>query len=177
MATMPWPIVVIDFEASSLGEDSYPIEVGIARWREPDAPIEIWSSLIRPMKEWETRHWSAISQTVHGIPREALRDAPEAAAVLGRLNGLCGRQVYCDGGQEDLRWLGGLEHAAGLDGTFLLRDSDELGGYIHPRFYRRMVRWMDRASPRHRAADDAERIVRGLAVGLSLGYGRSVRLD
>lgn len=174
---LQWPVVAIDFEASSLDPDSYPIEVGVARWRRPDEPIETWSTLIRPPEAWRSRRWSPASQQIHGIRREELEDGMDPADALRRLNGLAGRMTFCDGGQSDLRWLGGLEEAAGFDATFLLRDSDALGSILHARRWRRMARWLNRARARHRAADDAERIVRALAVALNRTYGQSVRLS
>lgn len=66
--SLPWPLAVIDFEASSLDEDSYPIEVGLALWPAPDAPILGWSALIHPAGNWVRRgHWSPASAKVHGI--------------------------------------------------------------------------------------------------------------
>lgn len=177
LGRLPWPLVAIDFEASGLYAGSYPIEAGIARWRNPEAPIEIWSTLIRPPAEWRSRPWSTISQTVHGIAPEELEGGMDPRDVMLRLNTLVGRRAFCDGGSSDLGWLGGLEEAGGVDATFLLQDSDALGGFVHPRFYRRMVRWLDRATPRHRAAADAERLLRALAVGLSFRYGESVVLE
>lgn len=171
-----WPIVALDFEASSLREDSFPIEVGIARWRAPDAAIETWSTLIRQTNEWRTRSWSLQSQEVHGIRREELDGGMDPADALRRLNGLAGRMTFCDGGQSDLRWLGGLEEAAGFDATFLLRDSVALGSILHARRWRRMAKWLDRAKARHRAAADAERLIRALAVALNRTYGTSVVL-
>ena len=175
-ALLRWPVAAIDFEASSLDADSYPIEVGIARWRGPEEPIETWSTLIRPPRAWRSRRWSRASQEVHGIRPEQLEDGMDPADALRRLNALAGRAAFCDGGPSDLRWLGGLEDAAGSDATFLLRDADALGSILHPRRWRRMARWLDRAKARHRAAPDAERLVRALAVALVRTYGRSVVL-
>ena len=50
---LPWPIHTIDFEASSLDDGTYPIEVGIGRWVAPTSDIETWSTLIRPLANWE----------------------------------------------------------------------------------------------------------------------------
>jgi hypothetical protein len=43
--TLSWPLYAIDFEASSLEDCSYPIEVGIAVWPACEAPILGWSTL------------------------------------------------------------------------------------------------------------------------------------
>lgn len=69
-----FPFAVIDFEASSLDENSYPIEVGVAIVR--DGALTSWSSLIRPTPEWRSRDaWSRSSERVHQISREMLADA------------------------------------------------------------------------------------------------------
>ena len=55
LAMLPWPLTVMDFEASSLEHDSYPVEVGLACWAAPGQPILVWSTLIRPAGEWTRR--------------------------------------------------------------------------------------------------------------------------
>ena len=47
-----YPLVTIDFEASALTLQSFPIEVGIAIARGSSSEMEIWSSLIRPEVDW-----------------------------------------------------------------------------------------------------------------------------
>lgn len=44
--SLPYPWCVLDFEASSLEHDGYPIEVGIATVGHPDAEFSSWSTLI-----------------------------------------------------------------------------------------------------------------------------------
>ena len=68
LASLSWPLTVIDFEASSLDPNGYPIEVGLALWPAPDEPIRGWSALIRPAED-STRHghWSPASAKLHGI--------------------------------------------------------------------------------------------------------------
>ena len=53
-STPPWPLAVIDFEASSLDDDSYPVEIGLALWPGPDEPIFGWSTLVR-LNRWHYR--------------------------------------------------------------------------------------------------------------------------
>jgi len=52
IAVLSWPIVTLDFEASSLTDRSYPIEVGVSRWSRPDMPIMWWSTIILPHPDW-----------------------------------------------------------------------------------------------------------------------------
>jgi len=73
ITSLPWPLITLDFVASALHTHSFPIEVGICRWRAPDAPLESWSTLILP-----TNYWLIVgirsdqSQKVHGISHEDL---------------------------------------------------------------------------------------------------------
>jgi len=65
---LPWPLAVIDIEASSLDLTGHPIEVGLALLSAPNEPIFGWSTLIRPVDEWRLHgHWSPVSAKVHGI--------------------------------------------------------------------------------------------------------------
>ncbi len=57
--------VFLDFEASSLGERSYPIEVG---WVFADGAGE--AHLIRPAPEWTD--WDPAAERIHGIGRGQL---------------------------------------------------------------------------------------------------------
>ncbi len=174
---LPWPIVTIDFEASSLAKDSYPIEVGVARWDSPEQPIRTWSSLIRPPREWLARTWSPHSQEVHGIPREALENGMDPSAIVDALDEIVGsRRAFCDGGTHDLRWLAGLEDAAGRETSFGLSDWDWIEGRLHQSQWKRMDRWRRTRPARHRAGCDAERMLKGLAAGLVVTYGDVLRM-
>ena len=77
-------IIFVDFEASSLSPDSWPIEVGLATLVNPHGPepsVSQWSSLIRPASNWFMQDWSPESAAVHRIPPEMLDAAPTAVAV------------------------------------------------------------------------------------------------
>jgi len=58
----------IDFEASGLHRDSYPIEVG---WATAEDQVEC--HLIRPTSDWLETPWTAKAQQIHGIELERLR--------------------------------------------------------------------------------------------------------
>lgn len=80
-----YPLVTIDFEASALTLQSFPIEVGIAIARSPTGEIETWSSLIRLEEDWAASdQWDPNSERIHGISRRSLRDAMPAVAVLAK---------------------------------------------------------------------------------------------
>jgi hypothetical protein len=80
-------LVFLDFEASSLEPDYWPIEIGLARVHR-DNTISIDNDLIRPHPTWDQTLWSPISAEVHGIPQSALDTAPEAADVASLMVGL-----------------------------------------------------------------------------------------
>lgn len=151
---------VIDFEASSLDENSFPIEVGVAEFC--DGAIDSWSSLIQPTAEWMRRDaWSARSERVHGISRDLLASAPSAKDVLTELNERLGDCffLYSDNAEYDRRWLAELAKAARLRATFCCVD-------IHARIDRdpavreRFTAFLAANPAPHRAEPDAIRLVR-----------------
>ncbi|MGV0820830.1 3'-5' exonuclease [Martelella sp. AMO21009] len=76
-------LMALDFEASSLSVESWPIEVGIS-WIE-GTQIQTWSSLIRPASSWERADWSKRSEAVHGISISDLETAPTVEDVVQQL--------------------------------------------------------------------------------------------
>ncbi|AQR72860.1 hypothetical protein BXU08_03475 [Sphingomonas sp. LM7] len=174
-AIIPWPLFTLDFEASGLGEFTYPIEVGIARWMEPDAPISSWSVLIKPTKAWlRHRIWMPESEKIHGITRDELDQGISPRWALEHANALLRDHiVYCDGGEHDLRWLRHLAHAAQVRPTFELAGWNEVVRLLSPDQRSRMALWQDRQPIRHRAGDDAMRHLVSLAVALFQKDGQS----
>src|SRR3546814_1795139 len=81
-----WPLASIDFEASGLGEGTYPIEVGLAVWHGPDTPIRTWSTLIAPTPDWVARGvWKSEAESVHKIDRGSLHRSEEHTSELQSL--------------------------------------------------------------------------------------------
>jgi hypothetical protein len=113
--------VFLDFEASSLGDDSYPIEVG---WVFEDGAAEDW--LIRPAPGWTD--WDPTAEAVHGIARARLEaeGAPHQAVAQRMLAALAAHQLYATAPSWDGKWLSVLLRAAGLPRHALrLTDSKE----------------------------------------------------
>ena len=171
LATLPWPLATIDFEASSLEWDGYPIEVGIAVWHDADAPILGWSTLIRPPLAWrEGGHWSRASAKVHGITMsDLLADGLPVDETVRRLTALLApfATAWCDGGPYDDVWLRSLFQAAGLEPAFVLRDWADLLSGLDEAGHER-ARLQLATAPRHRAREDAERLILAAAVGLDI---------
>jgi len=93
----------LDFEASSLGPESWPIEIGIA-WIE-SGRIRSWSSLIRPAPHWGMEGWDEVSARIHGISRATLEGAPTAADVARMAAEILeGRHVVSDSPGFETRW-------------------------------------------------------------------------
>lgn len=114
---MRWPLASIDFEASALDDDSYPIEIGVAIWRGPMAPIVTWSSLIEPTPEWvRDGVWFEKAQKVHGISPADLIGAPRPQTVMATLSRFMTGidAVVTDNVRWDGFWMRRLEDAAGM---------------------------------------------------------------
>jgi hypothetical protein len=165
---LPWPIFVLDFEASALGMRSFPIEVGVASWPAFERPIEVWSTLIRPTVGWlEGGVWTAEAEGIHSISKADLAEGMLPADVMDRLNrSIEGTICWCDGGSQDDYWLGTLAHAAGVRPSFKLSDWDSLGGALGSEGYQRMVEFLERHTVKHRAGDDALLLLEAVAAGL-----------
>lgn len=147
-------VVFIDFEASSLESDGWPIEVGLA-WI---AETEILSCghLIRPECDWPEEAWSPASAEVHGIPRSALESAEPAPVVAAwTVATISGRTLVSDAPEFDQRWLNLLlDSGPDLDRP-IIRDFDAIvARHFGPDAVGRVFTHLDR-SRAHRAESDA----------------------
>ena len=112
---------MLDVEASGLGRNSYPIEVGFVL---PDG--HAYCTLVRPEPHWT--HWDFDAEQLHRIPRAIIeaRGRP-ALEVARKLNDqLAGQVVYSDGWANDYSWLGALFDAAELVPRFKLENLRKL---------------------------------------------------
>lgn len=100
--------IFLDFEASSLSKQSYPIEVG---WVGETGRGE--AHLIRPAPGWT--EWDEAAAAVHGISRAELeRDGEPHALVCSRLLTIFeGNDVLASAPSWDGHWLSMLLRAAG----------------------------------------------------------------
>jgi hypothetical protein len=113
--------VFLDFEASSLNDDSFPIEVG---WVFEDGREE--AHLIRPAPAWTD--WDATAASIQGITRALLISRGEPHDVVARrlLDELAPHSVFVSAPSWDGKWLSVLLRAAGLPRHAMrFRDSDE----------------------------------------------------
>lgn len=179
IASMPWPIFTIDFDASSLDDGTYPIEVGVCRWDFPAKPIKGWSMLIKPISAWKDHgSWCQSSQSIHGIKPDDLINGDTPTNVVSVLNDILGTNTaFCDGGEHDLHWAWMLSRASGVRPKWDIQGFDQLADKLDQLGYMRMLRWLERAPPRHRARDDAERLMKALARGMAVEHGTSVDIS
>lgn len=102
-------LVFLDFEASSLGRKSYPVEVA---WVYEDGHHE--SYLIRPAPSWT--EWDEKAQAIHHISRAQLGREGVAHDLVARrmVEVLSGHDLLASAPSWDGKWLSALLRAASL---------------------------------------------------------------
>jgi hypothetical protein len=115
------PTHFIDFEASGIAPDSYPIEVAVVY------PGSEFQTLIQPAPYWD--HWSHDAEDMHGISRDQLllegRPALEVAILM---NELFAGKTLCSDAPTDCFWLEVLYEAAGIEPMFTVQPLEALVG-------------------------------------------------
>ncbi|WP_139202112.1 hypothetical protein [Pseudomonas sp. NFACC25] len=85
---MQLPSFFIDFEASGIAPESYPIEVAVVSCEAS------FSSFIKPARYWT--HWSFDAQDMHGLSQDQLhQEGDTPVAVARNMNQLFSGQVLC----------------------------------------------------------------------------------
>jgi len=145
---MERPSFFIDFEASGIAPDSYPIEVAVV------SSDTTFSSLIKPARYWT--HWSFDAQDMHGLCQDQLREQGDTPnAVAKRMNQLFSRQVLCSDSPQDSFWLDVLYEAADLVPTFELKPLEVfVGREAASEIYRLLP-----TTKHHRALHDASALM------------------
>ncbi|MBD8148232.1 hypothetical protein IFT37_20240 [Pseudomonas fluorescens] len=141
---MERPSFFIDFEASGIAPDSYPIEVAVV------SNETVYSALIKPARYWT--HWSFDAQDMHGLTQDhLLQEGDTPVAVARNMNQLFSGQVLCSDSPQDGFWLDVLFEAAELIPTFELKPLEVLvGREAASDIYRRLP-----TTKQHRALYDA----------------------
>lgn len=143
---------VIDFEASGLGRDSYPIEVGVVLSNGAS-----YCSLIEPAADW--RHWDAQAEQIHGITRDKLFSyGKPIATVAGELNRFLAEQTaYSDGWVVDKPWMSLLFCKSGFEPKFYLSALEMILKEAQMDLWSQVKAQviLDLALTRHRASADA----------------------
>lgn len=150
----------LDFEASSLTPQSWPIEIGLSWLKNGD--VQTWTSLIRPAAGWSFSDWSTQSAAVHGIAFEELLDAPPVSAVVDDLLLLLeGKIPVSDAPEFDRHWLSRLLRANGRAAVPKIEDYHDVSfaqfsGLALDMLYENL----ERHPAPHRAGPDSARLVR-----------------
>jgi hypothetical protein len=157
----------LDFEASSLHRDSWPIEVGLS-WIDDSHEIQTFESLIRPAPHWSEEAWSQASALVHNIPRSALESAPHVDGVAeGLLKALGGRIALSDAPPFEQHWLDQLLGAAGVTTHVQIEDFDAITlAAFSPRALDFLYERLERVVAPHRAGPDSARFAKGWLAGM-----------
>lgn len=161
--------VFLDFEASSLADAGYPIEVG---WVGEDGCGE--AHLIRPAPDWTD--WDPSAEAIHRLTRNQLLAEGEPHELVARrtLEALAPHEVFVSAPSWDGKWMSVLLRSAGLPRHALrLKDADQahydavaeiLGGRVAPADVPGLAHGLLKAArrrvevgpPRHRALADAQ---------------------
>lgn len=158
----------IDFEASSLGTNSYPVQVA---W---NVDMDVRSRFVNPESILTWQDWDEMAESVHGISRPFLakhgRRPLEVAMDMNRE--LAGQIALSDAPTRDACWCRVLFDAAGLKMEFAIGDFWEALATFAPSGMhntRDAAEWlkqlMDRAKNEapelreHRADDDVHRLM------------------
>jgi hypothetical protein len=143
---------ILDFEASGLGIDSYPIEVGIIL-----ADGRKYCTLIKPAHNW--LHWDQSAEELHRISRGILlsygKPIVEVANELNRL--LAEKTIYSDGWVVDKPWLNKLFYHANLMPSFFLSPLENILSELQMALWSTSKQAVieELALSRHRASTDA----------------------
>ena len=151
-------LATLDFEASSLSEESWPIEVGLS-WLK-DGEVKTWSTLIRPACDWDLSDWAPLSAAVHGIAIEELKNAPTADNVVGDLLQKLGdRVLVSDAPEFETRWLSRLMKAGSQAAIPSVEDYHRVSFASFSGFALDMLyEALERSSAPHRAGPDSARL-------------------
>ena len=161
-------MLFLDFEASGLGEGSWPIELGLA-WIEKER-ARAASRLIRPHPSWPEDAWSAESAEVHRIPRRALDRAwPAERVATWAAERMAGQVVVADAPEFDGYWLRTLFATTPGLVTPRLADFDRLvATHFGEAGVRRVYAALDAVPTPHRAGPDAQRLAQAWLAGLGV---------
>ncbi len=159
----------LDFEASSLDRNSWPIEVGLS-WIDDSHEIQTFESLIRPAPHWPEEAWSQASALVHNIPRSELETAPHVEVVAeSLLKALGGRIALSDAPPFERRWLDQLLGAAGVTSHVQIEDFEAITlAAFSPRALDFLYERLERVVAPHRAGPDSARFAKGWLAGMRI---------
>ena len=113
----------LDFEASGLDANSYPIEVA---WSLPSEEVRCY--LIQPVHDWvEGAIWDNAAESLHGISFTSLkREGRDPTWLCQQMNAELNKHtVFCDGLSFDSFWLKRLFEVSADSPTFTLASMQD----------------------------------------------------
>ncbi|KXS55048.1 MAG: hypothetical protein AWU57_551 [Marinobacter sp. T13-3] len=143
---------VLDIEASSLGRDSYPIEIAWCRLDGGDA----FSTLINPDSAGGWEDWDTFAETeVHGLSRaQCCQDGQNVVLVVRQVEDVLTNHPVCsDAHWQDQFWLERLFEAVGKRPPAKLMDIRDAVSLSQRPALDQLLK--DLARP-HRAKDDCQ---------------------
>ncbi len=150
-------LIFLDFEASGLGAQSWPVEVG---WVDVAGSQD--SCLIRPHHSWSMAAWDPAAEKLHGLDIDTLNAEGEPVEeVCRRLNDRIGAaSVYSDAPDWDGFWLYQLYQAARVKPSFELSNFGRLVRPLAAGREELLFARADEIAPRtHRAIPDANHLL------------------
>ncbi|GGE29115.1 hypothetical protein GCM10011360_16550 [Primorskyibacter flagellatus] len=172
MADLLSEVVFLDFEASSLAPDGWPIEIGLT-WIDELDELVTWSSLIRPHPNWSSAAWCADAEAIHQLSQADLLSARPAEDVAAEANAMIAdRLMISDGRTADARWLDQLLATVEQTRASPILDYDatairHFNADALDALYTSLTR---RRAPR-RAGPDSRRLARAWLRALEAGWG------
>jgi DNA polymerase-3 subunit epsilon len=160
------PAYFLDFEASSLDQDSWPIEIGIA-WTEGGSVL-CESKLIRPEPNWHESAWSKASADIHGLSlNQLISDGEHAQDVAAWFKTLNRGIAITDNPEFERRWLIRLLAPAPPFPDVQILDFDSYVRMTLPdaAAVTRVYEALNKEPTPHRAGPDAARLARAWLVG------------
>jgi DNA polymerase III subunit epsilon len=157
------PLLFLDFEASSLSTESWPVEIG---WAVIDGGRVVSdSALIAPRPEWPLADWSESAFRVHGIMLDDAFLGLPAEAAAEATDRFAGFDVVSDNPLWEQHWLDRLR--AGRPRVTVLPLRQAMAERMTADEANRFCRALLRSTPAHRAEGDAARLAGAWAAALT----------
>ena len=141
--------IFIDFEASGLHPDSYPIEIGIVHDNTK------YQKYIKPVYHWT--YWCYNAQDIHNIKRETLiNEGFDVVNIATELNSLFSGKTLWANANADKFWMDSLFEESGIEREFNI--SNILN--VLPEEYHSLLEKEMSSMNEHRALADAMELQR-----------------
>ena len=154
-------VVFLDFEASSLSNESWPIEIGMS-WLGEGGKVMTESDLIKPSPLWDLDDWSTASACVHNIRMADLMKSADAHIISEKYRELLhGKCIISDNPRWEAMWLNRLFEAGEGKANVQINSLHQfvdmtLDEYAKDKFYEKIRITM---TP-HRAGPDSAKLLK-----------------